>query len=387
MPIFIEQLSAQVTMHSGEIPLTPAQLDQIADHVLRRLAERQRDERRSRIANGVRASALPRAHDGEGTEMQLAPLVIEILDTDAIDGGRGLQQRMEVQYNPTQYSLSKSAQIAEIAIPGLDAPIQQFIRGQTEKLTVELLFDTTAQGMGVGATDVRTLTGPMYELVRIQPKTHAPPRLRVTWGHSGLSFKAIVETIDQKFVLFSPEGIPLRATLTMTFRGYATLRGAARRPQARVRRPDQAARGDARGEPQPDRRRGAGGSGPVAGAGRRQPRRRHHRARARHHPDHPADRICSGPGRHDRPADLHRPGLLRPRLRDAAARRERPARRHPRRDAGELQGQPHRRRQLRRDHQQLGRRVADLQVQRRLPVRSGPRSSCGWDITTARSAS
>ena len=156
--------------------------------------------------------------------MQVAPLVIEILDTDAIDGGRGLRQRMEVQYNPTQYSLSKSAQIAEIAIPGLDAPLQQFIRGQTEKLTVELLFDTAAQGMGAGATDVRTLTGPMYELVRIQPKTHAPPRLRLTWGHSGLSFKAIVETIDQKFVLFSPEGIPLRATLTMTFRGYARSR-------------------------------------------------------------------------------------------------------------------------------------------------------------------
>ena len=156
--------------------------------------------------------------------MQLAPLVIEILDADAIDGGRGLQQRMGVQFNPTQYSLSKSAQIAEIGIPGLDAPLQQFIRGNTEKLTVELLFDTTTQGMGAGATDVRTLTGPMYELVRIQPRTHAPPRMRVTWGPSGLSFKAIVDTIDQKFVLFSPEGIPLRATLTMTFRGYATLK-------------------------------------------------------------------------------------------------------------------------------------------------------------------
>jgi hypothetical protein len=66
MPIFIEELSAQVTVRSGEIPLTPAQLDQIADYVLRRLAEHQRDERRNRIADGVRASALPRAHDGDG---------------------------------------------------------------------------------------------------------------------------------------------------------------------------------------------------------------------------------------------------------------------------------------------------------------------------------
>lgn len=59
MPIFIEELSAQVTMHSGAAALTPAQLDQITEHVLRRLAERQRDEQRSRAANGVRASALP----------------------------------------------------------------------------------------------------------------------------------------------------------------------------------------------------------------------------------------------------------------------------------------------------------------------------------------
>lgn len=59
MPIFIGELSAQVTMRSGAIPLTPEQLDQITEHVLRRLAERHRDEQRSRAANGVRASALP----------------------------------------------------------------------------------------------------------------------------------------------------------------------------------------------------------------------------------------------------------------------------------------------------------------------------------------
>ena len=155
--------------------------------------------------------------------MQLAPLVIQITDTAVIDGARGLKALMVVQYNPTQYSISKSAQIAEIAIPGLDEPIQQFIRGQTEKLSMELLFDTTSLGMGPGATDVQTLTAPMHELVRIQPETHAPPRLRLTWGLSGLSFPAIAESIDQKFVLFSPEGIPLRATLTMTFRRYVTL--------------------------------------------------------------------------------------------------------------------------------------------------------------------
>jgi hypothetical protein len=152
-------------------------------------------------------------------------LVIEVSDSDAVDAATGLQRRIEVQYNPTQISRSKTVQIAEIAIPGLDAPIQQFIRGQTEKLTLELLFDTASSGMGEGATSVRTLTDPVAALVRIQPKTHAPPRVQITWGtaRSGLSFPAIAETVDIKYTLFSPDGTPLRATATVTFRGYRTL--------------------------------------------------------------------------------------------------------------------------------------------------------------------
>jgi hypothetical protein len=66
MPVYIEELSTQVTVHSGEIPLTPAQLDQITRHVLRCLAERQRDERRNRGADAVRASALTTGHEGQG---------------------------------------------------------------------------------------------------------------------------------------------------------------------------------------------------------------------------------------------------------------------------------------------------------------------------------
>ena len=44
-------------------------------------------------------------------------------------------EQIPVQYNPTELSFDKSAQIAEIAIPGLDSPLQQFVRGQAEKLT------------------------------------------------------------------------------------------------------------------------------------------------------------------------------------------------------------------------------------------------------------
>jgi len=142
-----------------------------------------------------------------------------------------------VQFNPTEISLDKGAQIAEIAIPGLDTPLMQFVRGQTEKLTLDLFFDTTEDGMGTGATSVTTLTDRIYELVKIEPTRHAPPVCTFFWNsdfpgsdtsfHIGNQrrngFDCIVESVRQKFTLFSPEGVPLRATLTVTFREYKPL--------------------------------------------------------------------------------------------------------------------------------------------------------------------
>ncbi len=159
----------------------------------------------------------------ELTKANIVVLEKALIDPQAILRGQGLPPVIEVQFNPTEYTLSKGAQIAEIAIPGIDSPILQFIRGQNEKLTLDLFFDTARSGkkMGAGAQDVRQKTYWVYQLVKIQPKTHAPPRIRFIWG--GLSFKAIVESVQQKFTLFSPEGIPLRATLSVTFREYKTL--------------------------------------------------------------------------------------------------------------------------------------------------------------------
>jgi nucleoid-associated protein YgaU len=154
--------------------------------------------------------------------VSLTKAKIEVLDKDAIDPSRGLTRFIEVQFNPTEYTLNKGAQIAEIAIPGIDSPILQFIRGQNEKLTLDLFYDTTRDGMGEPARDVRDMTKSIYQLVKLQPKTHAPPRIRFIWGQ-GLSFEAIVESVQQKFSLFNPVGIPLRATLSVAFREYRTL--------------------------------------------------------------------------------------------------------------------------------------------------------------------
>lgn len=141
------------------------------------------------------------------------------------------------QYNPTELQLEKAVQYAEIAIPGLTAPLQQFVRGQAETLTVELFFDTSDQGTGVKASSVAKLTDEIYALTRIEPTGHAPPTVTFHWGgefpgsklpqKSGNqrrdSFTGIVTSVRQNFTLWSRSGVPLRAKLNVSIREFKPL--------------------------------------------------------------------------------------------------------------------------------------------------------------------
>jgi hypothetical protein len=148
---------------------------------------------------------------------------------------------VQVQFNPTEFTLNKGVQTAEVPIPGLDAPIIQFVRGQTETLTLDLFFDSTENGMaGDDIVSVTEQTDLFYELIKIDRKTHAPPVLRFTWGaksnfpganmdgrwfsqRRSNGFRCIVESVRQRYTLFSPTGVALRAILTITLKEYKTL--------------------------------------------------------------------------------------------------------------------------------------------------------------------
>jgi nucleoid-associated protein YgaU len=147
------------------------------------------------------------------------------------------QQRMPVQFNPTELNFNKTAQLAEISIPGLDQPVLQFIRGGTETVSVELFFDTTDQGMGDSVMSVTERVNQFYLMVKQDPDTHAAPRCCMYWGappggedqgknpvsYAPYYFNCIVESIDRKFTVFSPDGTPLRARLTLKLREYKTV--------------------------------------------------------------------------------------------------------------------------------------------------------------------
>jgi hypothetical protein len=119
-----------------------------------------------------------------------------------------------IRFNPTEYQLQKGNNFAEIPIPGLESPPIQFIRGNSEKLTAELVVDTSDT-----LQDVRKrYTDKLRNLMNINAELHAPPIVRFTWDNE--IFKGVVESLNTTYTLFTPDGVPIRAKLNVTLKEY-----------------------------------------------------------------------------------------------------------------------------------------------------------------------
>jgi hypothetical protein len=134
----------------------------------------------------------------------------EVQHVSITPNGKG---EITAQFNPNQYSIARTNQLAEIAIPGLQAPILQYVHGNIRTLDMELFFDTYEK-----PEDVSTYTQKIYALLDVDPHTHVPPICDVKWG--SFSFKGVLDHVQGKFTLFLPNGTPVRATLNVTFKEY-----------------------------------------------------------------------------------------------------------------------------------------------------------------------
>lgn len=122
------------------------------------------------------------------------------------------------KFNPTEYQLQKGNNFAEIAIPGLESPPIQFIRGASEKLTTDILVDTSDTLEDVRAKYVDNLRG----LMNLNRELHAPPILRFVWDTE--IFRGVLESLNVTYLLFTPLGVPLRAKLSLALKEYRPIK-------------------------------------------------------------------------------------------------------------------------------------------------------------------
>ena len=120
----------------------------------------------------------------------------------------------DVDFNPEEYTVSKDNNFAVQGIPGLSAPLVQFVNGNLRTLEMELFFDTW-DTPDLPKQDVRDLTGKIVQLLDIDPELHAPPILALSW--SSLQLQCVLAKVSQKFLMFADDGTPVRARLNVTF--------------------------------------------------------------------------------------------------------------------------------------------------------------------------
>jgi nucleoid-associated protein YgaU len=144
-----------------------------------------------------------------------------------LDGERK-NEVIAVLFNPAEYSFDRANAYKATPVPGLGAPLLQFVNGESDQLAMDLFLDDYTDPRGPTSlqqkeTDplgkrLRSLTN----LLEIDRTLHAPPPVRFNWGP--FEFAAVIEKIGRKVTMFHPDGTPARVTLSVAFREYRTLR-------------------------------------------------------------------------------------------------------------------------------------------------------------------
>jgi nucleoid-associated protein YgaU len=133
-----------------------------------------------------------------------------------------------VLFNPTEYSFERSNSYKATAVPGLGSPLLQFVNGESDHLGMDLFLDDYTDPEGPTSLQqkekepVAKRLAALSKLLEIDPKIHAPPPVRFNWGP--MEFVAVIEKLGRKVTMFHPDGTPARATLSLSFKEYRTLR-------------------------------------------------------------------------------------------------------------------------------------------------------------------
>lgn len=146
------------------------------------------------------------------------------------DGQEVKASRIEVQFNPETLKVSFSNQVVPPAGKGgegggtdqRETSTVQYVGKGTTKLSVQLWFDVTASDLPqpfANADDVRSLTKRVVHFITPQPskkdpKMQVPPGVRFLWGT--FQFDGIVESMEESLEFFSPQGKPLRASMSLS---------------------------------------------------------------------------------------------------------------------------------------------------------------------------
>ena len=143
-------------------------------------------------------------------------VALEKLTIRVETGPNTFARQIVALFNPHEITVQKEVDWDTQPTVGRDVPEGQFTHGQPATLSMDLFFDTYEDGISV----VRR-TDEIFHLATVEQHgdIHRPPICRLSWG-LGIFFQGVLTSLTQRFTLFLPTGVPVRATLSCTFRQW-----------------------------------------------------------------------------------------------------------------------------------------------------------------------
>lgn len=119
-----------------------------------------------------------------------------------------------VLFNPSEITEQKSNRYPEKPVQGQEASRTSYTGGDAKTMSMELFFDTYEEKI-----PVTVFTDRIEDVASMDPDTHEPPLCQFVWG-AFMSFKGRIQSLDTRYTMFLPTGIPVRARMDVTFKEY-----------------------------------------------------------------------------------------------------------------------------------------------------------------------
>jgi hypothetical protein len=147
------------------------------------------------------------------------------------DEGKNANQKVEFDFNPSEYKITKANKYNPSANKGGNVPKWEFAGGDPRVVVLELFFDSylpreNSQGKKVKVPDLRTEVNKLFSFMVVDETLKAqdgrdshmgrPPRCRLEWAReSKYHFSCYITHCEVRYTMFTPNGEAVRATATL----------------------------------------------------------------------------------------------------------------------------------------------------------------------------
>jgi LysM repeat protein len=122
-----------------------------------------------------------------------------------------------VQFNPKEFKLDEKANWKASDEQEAHKPLLTYEKGEPTTISMDLIFDSTDSGLNVYDTYVMPLRDFLTSDVDVTDKENdkatRPPFCKFTWG--SFTFDCVVDKVSATFLMFKPDGTPLRAKVQL----------------------------------------------------------------------------------------------------------------------------------------------------------------------------